>query len=110
VALEYGFENDFVALTAQGKRHSRRQRRPGDPGARQGLPIVYVMKWYQRFPVGIMSPAKLGIDSPQKLEDTRSHTGPVWASYVGWKALVYAAKLNEAAIRLETIGYTQSPR
>ncbi len=110
VALEYGFENDFVALTAQGKRQFAVAS--GDQvilARAQGLPVVYVMKWYQRFPVGVMSPAKLGIDSPKKLEGHSVGTPVLFgASYVGWKALVYAAKLNESTIRLETIGYTQA--
>jgi len=110
VALEYGFENDFVALTAQGKRQFAVAS--GDQvilARAQGLPVVYVMKWYQRFPVGVMSPAKLGIDSPKKLEGHSVGTPVLFgASYVGWKALVYAAKLDESAIRLETIGYTQA--
>jgi NitT/TauT family transport system substrate-binding protein len=110
VALEYGFENDFVALTAQGKRQFAVAS--GDQvilARAQGLPIVYVMKWYQRFPVGVMSLAKSGIDSPQKLEGHSVGTPVLFgASYVGWKGLVYAAKLNESAIRLETIGFTQA--
>jgi NitT/TauT family transport system substrate-binding protein len=110
VALEYGFENDFVALTAQGKRQFAVAS--GDQvilARAQGLPIVYVMKWYQRFPVGVMSLAKLGIDTPKKLEGHAVGTPALFgASYVGWKALVYAAKLDESAIRLETIGFTQA--
>jgi NitT/TauT family transport system substrate-binding protein len=110
VALEYGFENDFVALTAQGKRQFAVAS--GDQvilARAQGLPVVYVMKWYQRFPVGVMSLAKLGIDSPKKLEGHSVGTPVLFgASYVGWKALVYAAKLDESTIRLETIGYTQA--
>ena len=109
VALEYGFENDFVALTAQGKRQFAVAS--GDQvilARAQGLPVVYVMKWYQRFPVGVMSLAKLGVDSPQKLEGHSVGTPVLFgASYVGWKALVYAAKLSESAIRLDTIGFTQ---
>jgi NitT/TauT family transport system substrate-binding protein len=110
VALEYGYENDFVALTAQGKRQFAVAS--GDQvilARAQGLPVVYAMKWYQRFPVGVMSLAKLGIDTPKKLEGHSVGTPVLFgASYVGWKALVYAAKLNESTIRLETIGYTQA--
>ena len=110
VALEYGFENDFVALTAQGKRQFAIAS--GDQvilARAQGLPVVYVMKWYQRFPVGVMSLAKVGIDSPAKLAGHSVGTPVLFgASYVGWKALVYATKLDETAIRLETIGFTQA--
>jgi NitT/TauT family transport system substrate-binding protein len=110
VALEYGFENDFVALTAQGERQFAVAS--GDQvilARAQGLPVVYVMKWYQRFPVGVMSLAKMGIDSPAKLEGHSVGT-PVLsgASYVGWKGLVYATGLDETTIRLEVIGFTQA--
>jgi NitT/TauT family transport system substrate-binding protein len=110
VALEYGFENDFVALTAQGERQFAIAS--GDQvilARAQGLPVVYVMKWYQQFPVGIMSLSKMGIDSPLKLAG-HSVGIPVLsgASYVGWKGLVYATGLDESVIRLEVIGFTQA--
>jgi NitT/TauT family transport system substrate-binding protein len=110
VILEYGFENDFVALTAQGERQFAIAS--GDQvilGRAQGLPVVYVMKWYQRFPVAVMALAETGIDAPQ---DLSGHSvgipGLFGASYVAWKALAYATGLDEATIRLESIGFTQS--
>jgi len=110
VALEYGFENDFVALTAQGERQFAVAS--GDQvilARAQRLPVVYVMKWYQRFPVAVMALAETGIDAPEKLEGRSvGIPGLYGASYVAWKALVYAAGLDENAIRLESIGFTQA--
>lgn len=110
VALEYGFENDFVALTAQGERQFAVAS--GDQvilARSQGLPVVYVMKWYQRFPVAVMALARTGIDSPEELTGhSVGIPGLFGASYVAWKALVYAAGLDEASIRLESIGFTQA--
>ena len=110
VALEYGFENDFVALTAQGERQFAVAS--GDQvilARAQGLPVVYVMKWYQRFPVAVMALAKTGIDSPQELAGhSVGIPGLYGASYAAWKALVYAAGLDETEIRLESIGFTQA--
>jgi NitT/TauT family transport system substrate-binding protein len=110
VALEYGYENDFVALTAQGERQF--VVASGDQvilARAQGLPVVYVMKWYQRFPVAIMALSEAGIDTPEKLEGHTVGTPVLFgASYVGWKALVYAAGLDESTIRLEVIGFTQA--
>lgn len=110
VALEYGFENDFVALTAQGERQFAIAS--GDQvilARAQGLPVVYVMKWYQRFPVAMMALSQAGIDAPEKLEGhSVGIPGLYGASYVAWKALVYAADLDENAIRLESIGFTQA--
>ena len=110
VALEYGFENDFVALTAQGERQFAVAS--GDQvilARAQGLPVVYVMQWYKRFPVAVMALAETGIDSPEKLPGhSVGIPGLYGASYVAWKALVYAAGLDEASIRLESIGFTQA--
>lgn len=110
VALEYGFENDFVALTAQGERQFAIAS--GDQvilGRAQGLPVVYVMKWYQRFPVAVMALAETGIDSPEKLAGhSVGIPGLFGASYVAWQALVYATGLDDTTIRLESIGFTQA--
>lgn len=110
VALEYGFENDFVALTAQGERQFAVAS--GDQiilGRAQGLPIVYVMKWYERFPVALMALAEMGIDTPEKLAGhSVGLPGLFGASYVGWKALVYAADLDESQIEVTEIGFTQA--
>lgn len=110
VALEYGFENDFVALTAQGERQFAIAS--GDQvilARSQGLPVVYVMKWYQRFPVAVMALAETGINSPEKLEGhSVGIPGLFGASYVAWEALVYAKGLDDSTINLESIGFTQA--
>jgi NitT/TauT family transport system substrate-binding protein len=110
VSLEHGYENDFVALTAQGERQFAIAS--GDQvilARAQGLPVVYVMKWYQRFPVAVMSLAEKGIRSPEQLE---GHSVGIpmlsGASYIAWEALVYANDLNEEEIDLEVIGFTQA--
>jgi len=110
VALEYGFENDFVALTAQGEREFAIAS--GDQvilARAQELPVVYVMKWYQRFPVAVMALDESGIRTPQ---DLAGHSvgipGLFGASYVAWEALVYATGLDDSSIKLESIGFTQA--
>ena len=110
VKLEHGYEHDFVSLTAQGNRQFAIAS--GDQvilARAQGLPVVYVMKWYQRFPVAVLALAEIGIDSPEKLAGhSVGIPGLFGASYVGWEALVYAAGLDETDINLESIGFTQS--
>ncbi len=110
VSLEHGHENDFVALTAKGERSFAIAS--GDQvilSRAQGLPIVYVMKWYQRFPVAVMTLKRSGISTPQELAGHSVGTPVLFgASYIGWKALAYAVKLDEKAIRLDTIGFTQA--
>lgn len=110
VALEHGFENDFVALTAQGERQFAVAS--GDQvilARAQGLPVIYVMKWYQRFPVAVMALTETGIDAPAELSGhSVGIPGLFGASYVAWEALVYAAGLDDSDVRLESIGFTQA--
>ncbi|OQY45140.1 MAG: hypothetical protein B6242_11230 [Anaerolineaceae bacterium 4572_78] len=110
VELEYGYENDFVALVAQGERQFAIAS--GDQvilGRSQGLPITYIMKWFERFPVAVMALKEKGIDSPEKLQDVSVGVpGLFGASYIGWKALVYAENIDESKITLESIGFTQA--
>lgn len=110
VEIEYGFENDFVALAAQGEREFAVAS--GDQiilARAQGLPITYVMKWYQRFPVALLAKADKGIAKPSDLTGKKvGLPGLFGASFIGWKGLVYAAQLDESAIKVEEIGFTQT--
>ena len=110
VEIEYGFEDDFVTLAAQGEREFAVAS--GDQvilARAQGLPITYVMKWYNRYPVALMIPANQGIKAPADLAGkTVGLPGFFGANFVGWKALVYAAGVDEESINLEDIGFTQA--
>ncbi len=74
----------------------------------QGLPVVYISGWYQKYPVGIVSLLETGIET---LEDLRGHSvgTPVLsgASYIGLEALLQQAGMTDTDIRLETVGYAQ---
>jgi NitT/TauT family transport system substrate-binding protein len=110
VTLEYGNETDFIKLVAQGERDFAIGS--GDQeilGRAQGLPVKYVMNWYRSFPVGIMALKDKGIDSPAKLEGKIVGTPVLFgASFIGWKALVYAAGLDEKKISLQVVGFNQA--
>lgn len=110
VEIEYGFENDFVTLAAQGEREFAVAS--GDQvilARAQGLPITYVMKWYQRYPVALVSPADKGITKPGDLVGKKvGLPGFFGASFIGWKGLIYASQLDESAIKVEDIGFTQT--
>lgn len=110
VSLEYGFENDFVALTANGEREFAIAS--GDQvilAGAQSLPLVYIMKWYERYPVAVMTKASTGIAEPAQLDGhSVGIPGLFGASFVAWKALVYAGGIDEASVDLASIGFTQA--
>lgn len=77
----------------------------------QGAPVVYVYRWYQSFPVGIVSPAESGITEPAQLRG-RTVSVPVkaGASYVGLRALLNANGLQESDLtEVREIGYDTAP-
>jgi NitT/TauT family transport system substrate-binding protein len=110
VELEHGFETDFLKLLGTNERQfiiaSGEQT---IIGRSQGLPVTYVMAWYHRFPVVVFAPADKGIVTPQDLAGKRvGIPGLFGASYVAWKALVFAAGVPEDRVTLESIGFTQA--
>ncbi len=110
VSLEHGYENDFVALTAQGERQFAIAS--GDQvilAQAQKLPVTYVMKWYEKYPVGVLAKADTGIKNPTDLDGhSVGIPGQFGASFVAWKGLVYAAGVDESSIDLREIGFTQA--
>lgn len=74
----------------------------------QGIPVVYVLAWFQDFPVAVAAPSGSGIDAPQDLAGMRiGIPGLFGASYIGYRALLRAAGLPEDAAALEAIGFNQ---
>jgi NitT/TauT family transport system substrate-binding protein len=107
IEFDYGFDTDLLKLVGAGEMQF--VVGSGDQvilARNQGLPVVYVMNWYRRFPVAVASLDRL--DAPQDLIG-KTVGVPVLqgASYIGWQALVSASGMNPADVNLVTIGYTQ---
>ena len=107
LTLDYGMENDLLKLLAANQ--AQFVVGSGDQvilARSQGLPVVYVMNWYRKFPVAVFSLQPLA--SPQDLKGKKvGIPGPFGATYVGLKGLLYAAKVDEKALEMPTVGFTQ---
>jgi len=109
VTFDYGWETDLLKLV--GNDELQFAIASGDQvilARSQGLPVVYVMNWYRRFPVSIVSLAEAGIRQPRDLVGRRVGTPvPYGASYIGLRALLDAVGLKDTDIEVAFIGYNQ---
>jgi NitT/TauT family transport system substrate-binding protein len=107
--FDYRFETDGMKLVGANELPLAVVSGEQVPLARaQGLPVVYVTQWWQKYPVAVVSLADKHIQSMADLVG-KSVGLPVYfgASYVGWRGLLYQAGLAESDIQTQDIGYTQ---
>jgi NitT/TauT family transport system substrate-binding protein len=74
----------------------------------QGIPVVYVMAWWQDYPVAVAVPEESDIRAPQDLVGKKIGIPVLYgASYIGFRALIGAVGVAEGAVTLDLIGYNQ---
>ena len=107
--FDYRFETDGLKLVGANELPFAVVSGEQVPLARaQGLPVVYVMQWWKKYPVGVVSLAAQNITSMADLVGKSvGLPGYFGASYVGWRGLLYQAGVAESAIQTQDIGFTQ---
>jgi len=107
IEFDYGWDTDLLKLV--GTDELQFVVGSGDQvilARSQGLPVVYVMNWYRRFPVAVASLKPM--NGPQDLIGKKVGTPVLYgASYIGWQALINAVGIDPADVNVVTVGYTQ---
>jgi len=109
VEFDYGFETDGVSLVGANELPFAIVSGEQVLLARaQEIPVVYVLEWYQKYPIAVVSKAEANIVTPQDL-DGRSVGLPGFfgASYVGYLGLLSAVGLSPEAVDASDIGFNQ---
>ena len=109
VEFDYSFETDGLRLVAAGEVPFAIASGEQVLMAReQGLPVVYVMAWWQKFPVAVIAAEDAGVRTPADLRGQRiGLPGLFGATYIGLTALLHHAGLTEEDVILEAIGFNQ---
>lgn len=109
IEFDYKFETDGVSLVGANELPFALVSAEQVPLARaQGLPVVYVLEWWQDYPVAVIARPEAGIKTPADLKGKKiGLPGLFGASYVGLRALLNSAGIQENEVTLDSIGYNQ---
>jgi NitT/TauT family transport system substrate-binding protein len=107
--FDYSYETDGVALVGANELQFSVVSGEQVPIARaEGLPIVYVMAWYEKYPVAVISKTDQNIKEPKDLAGKHvGLPGLFGANYVGLRALMGEVNLKESDLTLDSIGFNQ---
>jgi NitT/TauT family transport system substrate-binding protein len=109
LVFDYSFETDGVALVAAGELPLAIVSGEQVILARaQDLPVVYVMEWFQRYPIAVVSKSEAGINGPEDLAGREIGLPAFFgASYVGFAGLLSANGMTQEDVKANEIGFTQ---
>ncbi len=107
--FDYRIETDGMKLVGAGELPFAVVSGEEVPLARQqGLPVVYILEWWQKFPVAVASLVNKNIRTPADLAGKSvGLPGFFGASYIGWRGLLEKAGLKESDVKVQDIGFTQ---